>query len=125
MQTWSPLACQAAPKTLESAFVARKPTDIGMGKGTLVEAPLPRGNGRDRCVLWPPHRSCAHDAAVREIPVGRDGELRFLPRDVCSESERGFSIARQRLAKPKEAEEKCGRSSRPLFPQVPKLLVVR
>ncbi|HTF67472.1 MAG TPA: hypothetical protein VK638_32810, partial [Edaphobacter sp.] len=35
----SPLAYQAAPKTLESTLVARKPTDIGVGKGTLVEAP--------------------------------------------------------------------------------------
>jgi hypothetical protein len=72
----SPLSGQAAPKSLESTLVARKATDIGMGKGTLVEAPLPSGNGRDGCVLWPPHRSCADGAAVREIPVGRDSELR-------------------------------------------------
>src|SRR5229473_4037503 len=73
----TPLACQAAPKTLESTFVARNATDVGKGKGTLVEAPFPGGNGRDGCVLWPPHRSCADGADVREIPVGRDSELRF------------------------------------------------
>jgi hypothetical protein len=73
----SPLACQAAPKPLESAFVARKATDIGMGKGTLVETPLPSGNGRDGCAHRPPHRPCANGAVVREIPVGRDSELRF------------------------------------------------
>src|SRR3979490_2485075 len=63
----SPPASQAAPKPVESAFVARQATDIGTGKGTLIEAPLPAGNGRDGCVLWPPHRSCADGAAVREI----------------------------------------------------------
>jgi hypothetical protein len=46
-----------------------------MGKGTLVEASLPTGYCRDGCALWPPHRFCADDAAVREIPVGRDSEL--------------------------------------------------
>src|SRR5216683_881892 len=61
----SPLACQAAPKPLEATLVARKAADIGMGKGTLVETPLPGGNGRHRCVFWPPHRSCADGAAVR------------------------------------------------------------
>jgi len=73
----SPLSCQAAPKPLEAALVAREATNIGVGKGTLVEAPLPAGYGRDGCALWPPHRSCADGAAVREIPVGRDSELRF------------------------------------------------
>jgi hypothetical protein len=35
------LFCQAASKPLEAAFVARKSTNIGVGKGALVEAPLP------------------------------------------------------------------------------------
>src|SRR5437899_11621041 len=42
----SPLAGQAAPKPLEASFMSRKATNIGMGKSTLVEAPLPDGNGR-------------------------------------------------------------------------------
>src|ERR1700740_2628038 len=62
------LSSQAAPKPLEALLVARKTTDIGVGKGTLIEAPLPGGNGRDRCVFWPPHRSCADCSVVREIP---------------------------------------------------------
>src|ERR1700756_229346 len=52
----SPLACQAAPKSLEAALVACKAANIGMGKGTLIEASLPVGYGRDGCVLRPPHR---------------------------------------------------------------------
>ena len=40
---------------LEAALVARKAADIGVGKSTLVEAPLPGENGRDGCALRPPH----------------------------------------------------------------------
>jgi hypothetical protein len=41
----------------------------------------------------------------------------FLPRDVCSELERGFSIVRHRPAKLKEAEEKGGHSNWTPFPR--------
>src|ERR1700723_115151 len=44
-----PLACQAAPKDLESPLVPRKATNIRVGKGTLVETPLPVGDCRYRC----------------------------------------------------------------------------
>src|ERR1700741_4176114 len=43
----SPISCQAAPKPLEATLVARKATNIGMGKGTLVESALPVGYRRD------------------------------------------------------------------------------
>jgi len=58
------LLCQAAPKPLEAAFVPHKAANIGMSKGSFVEAPLPVGYGLDRSALWPPHRSCADRAAV-------------------------------------------------------------
>src|SRR5258708_32677118 len=73
----SPPSCQFAPKPLQAAPVPRKATNIGMGTGALIEAPLPVGYCRDRCGLSPPHRSCADGASVREIPVGRYSELRF------------------------------------------------
>ena len=56
------LLCQAAPKPLEAAFVPHKAANIGMSKGSFVEAPLPVGYGLDRSALWPPHRSCADRA---------------------------------------------------------------
>src|ERR1700733_11334748 len=55
---------QAAPKPLEAALVARKPTNVRMGKGTLVESPFPVGDCCDGCALWPPHRSGADGAIV-------------------------------------------------------------
>src|SRR5258708_10863015 len=53
----TPLSCQFAPKPLEAALVPRKATNIGVGKGTLIESPLPVGDCCDGCALWPPHRS--------------------------------------------------------------------
>src|ERR1700733_11606238 len=83
----SPFSRQAAPKPLEAILVARKATDIGMGKSALVEAPLPVGDNRGGCALRPPHRSRADGAVVRQIPVGRDSEFRFrLGTLVLSES---------------------------------------